>query len=499
MRMFWTAILASLALAAPMQAALAREPQLGAMTAGELAAFARAMPKGGELHNHISGAPFAETVLGWAAEDGLCVDTAKLALAPACTPAGDLKLAATAIRDETLRSALVDSLSTRRPGFLDRSGHDQFFGVFGRWGVLPDRRSGDMLALVMDGLARQNTFYLEAMVTPQGLPAAIKGSQAKWRGGDLAAQAEANLTVGLLDLVPAAIAQTDAMEARAREVLKCGAPEAAPGCKVTVRYLVQTIRTLAPEQVFAQLQLGVALVAADRRWVGLQMVAPEDNPVALANYSLHMRMVDALTEHGRKAPAALHAGELTLKFATPEDVSFHITEAIRVAGARRIGHGVDFPHEVAAEALAAEAAAKGILVEVNLSSNDTILEVRGKAHPYAWLRQRGVPTSLSTDDAGILRIDLSGEYARAAEEGATYADLKRSARNAIAFSFLAGEGLWRDPGTYRRPASACSGQIGEEIPRPGPCADLVKASDKAREQWRHEALLARFERAAGRP
>jgi adenosine deaminase len=477
-------------------AALAAEPRLDRMTGGELAAFTRALPKGGELHNHISGAVFGEALLAWAAEDGLCVDVARLALAPACQPGGDLKPASTALRDEDLRSALLDSFSVRHPDFRDRSGHDQFFGVFSRIGAVSETRGGDALAFVLDSLGRQNTFYLEAMITPQGAAAAAKGAIAGWKGGDLAAQAAATRAQGLDALVPLVSAQTDALEARARTVMRCGQPDASPGCQVTVRYLYQTIRVLPPEQTFAQIQLGVAMVAADKRWVGIQMVAPEDHPNAVANYSLHMRMVDYLTDHGRKAPAALHAGELTLKVAPPSALRSHIAEAIRVAGARRIGHGVDFPHEDGAEALAAEAAAKGVMVEVNLSSNDAILEVRGKAHPVAWLRARGVPTSLSTDDAGLLRIDLSGEYARAAEEGAAYADLKRSARNAIAFSFLAGEGLWSDPGTYARPARACAGQLGAETPKPGPCAALVAASDKAREQWRHERLLTQFE--AGR-
>jgi adenosine deaminase len=322
------------------------------------------------------------------------------------------------------------------------------------------------------------------------------GAKAGWKN-DFAAQKAANLAAGLDGAVEAAVKQTDAMEAKARAAMKCGTPQAQPGCEVTVRYLVQTTRIAPLEVTFAQLQQGVALIARDKRWVGLQMVAPEDHPNALANYRTHMRMVGFLTENGRLAPAALHAGELTLKFATPEDLSFHIAEAVRVAGARRIGHGVDLPLEDGAEALAAEMAAKGILIEVNLTSNHVILETSGENHPYAWLRQRGVPVSLSTDDAGILRIDLSHEYARAAAEtGASYEDLRRSARNAIAFSFLAGEGLWSDPGTYKRPAKACVGQLGAEAPRPGACADLIAGSDKAREQWRHERLLKAFE--AGR-
>ena len=484
---------AATAQAAGKAAAVKAGPDLARMTGGELTAFAHAMPKGGELHNHMGGGVFAETWMAWAIEDGLCIDTRQLSFAPCVAGAADQKPASMLKTDEAMRSALTDSFSVRHPGFRDRSGHDQFFTAFGRFGAAGYKRNGDVLADAMDTLARQNTFYLEAMTSPQGLPASAKGAQVGWKGGDFAAQKAANTAAGLEGLVAAAMADTDPTEARAPTVLKCGTPEASPGCQVTVRYLVQTNRGAPPEQTFAQLQLGVALVAADRRWVGLQMVAPEDSALSLANYSLHMRIVSFLTDHGRKVPVALHAGELSLKIASPPDLRSHVAEAVRVAGARRIGHGTDIAGEDGAEALAAEMAAKGVMVEVNLSSNAAILEVSGKAHPYAWLRQRGVQVSLSTDDAGILRIDLSHEYARAAEEGASYDDLKRSARNAIAFSFLSGPGLWDDPGVYQRPAKACLGQIGLAEPRAGACAELIKVSDKAREQWRHEHRLKLFE------
>ncbi|MBU2137048.1 MAG: adenosine deaminase [Alphaproteobacteria bacterium] len=473
--------------------ASAAGPDLSAMSAGERIAFTKAMPKGGELHNHISGAVFPETLLAWAAEDGRCVDVATLALAPPPCDREGLRPAAEAIVDGELYSDLLDSFSTRQPGFLDRSGHDQFFGVFDRIGGLGPGRAGDMLAVVMDDLAHQNTFYLEAMITPQGGPAAALGLKVGLKDDLGAMKAEID-AAGLPALVSAAIAGTDALEARARQVLACGTPAARPGCQVTVRYLVQTIRVLPPEATFAQLQLGVALVQADPRWVGLQMVAPEDHPTALANYSLHMEMVGFLTGRGQLAPVALHAGELTFDYAPPEHLRDHIAQAVRIAGARRIGHGVGLPHEMGAEALAAEMARNGVLVEVNLTSNAVILELGPDDHPYEWLRERGVPVSLSTDDAGLLRIDLSHEYERAHAYGATYDDLKRSARNALAFSFLAGEGLWSDPGLYRRPVGACRRQVGAAVPR-GACAVLVESSDKAREQWRHEALLAAFEAA----
>ena len=485
MQRFLIGVLATLVLASPAAAA----PDLSKMGAAELAAFMKAFPKGGELHNHLSGAIYGETLLNWAAEDGLCVDMKALAIRQVCANE-DYKPAKEVIADEALRSLVVDSVSTRHPGFRDRSGHDQFFSSFGRMGMKPSRE-GDALAVVMGDLARQNTFYLELMVTPMFIPSRALGGQVGWRGD--AAKTRAALTeAGLEKLVPRVEAHTDTLQARAREVLKCGTPEAKPGCQVTVRFLFQAIRQGKPEETMAQLQLGVATVAADARWVGLQLVAPEDSQDAVTHYDTHMKIVDLLTDHGRKTPVSLHAGELTLDVAPPEVLSYHIAAAVRVAGARRIGHGVDLPHEPGAEALAAEMAARGVLVEVNLISNREILGVQPEAHPYAWLRTRGVPVAISTDDAGILRSDLSGDYALAVRTGATYDDLKTAARNGIAYSFLAGEGLWRDPNVYRKPATACAGQVGNAEPK-GACAALVAKSDKAREQWRHEKLLREFE------
>jgi hypothetical protein len=481
------ALAASPALARPSPAA----PDLARMSGGELIAFTRAMPKGGELHLHLGGSIFAEDQLDWAVRDGFCIDLKVLAIRPPCTPTDDLRPAADALKDPMVRSGMIDSLSVRHPGFGGRSGHDQFFTAFSRSGYAP-MRLGDALAGLMDRLARENALYVEVMITPQGPAASAIGRQVGWRD-DLPGLRVAMRAAGLDALVPKAMADTDTLEARARQVLGCSTPAPRPGCAVTVRYLAQSNRTASPEETFAQIELATLLIARDPRWVGVQLVSPEDDPAAIANYDLHMRMVDLLTDHGRATNVSLHAGELSLEVATPATLSDHVAKAVRIAGARRIGHGADIAHEDGAEALAAELATKGVLVEINLSSNDAILGVRAPEHPYAWLRSRGVPTALSTDDPGILRIDLSHEYARAAREGASYADLKASARNAVAFSFLRGQGLWRDPGRYAAAEPACAAALGRETPPPGPCADLIAASDKAREQWRLERRFALFE------
>lgn len=461
-------------------------PDFSEMSRAEIRAVIRAMPKGGDLHIHLSGAPYAETYLEWAAEDGLCVDTVRWALTDPCTPEGDLVLASSLTADQ--RSLMMDSLSTRRPDFAGRNGHDQFFTAFDRFGWTREYRRADMLADLMATLAAQNTFYVEVMWMPQSRQSRDLGAAAG-DGLDLGAM-DAAMAQGLPALVAAAVGETDEMESRARALLHCDDALAEPGCNVTVRYLVQSNRLIPPAQTYGQLALGEALIAADPRWVGLQLVAPEDHPNALANYEIHMAMFARMA--GRDVPVALHAGELTLNYATPDEISDHIGLAVE-AGARRIGHGVAIPQERGAHDLVAAMAQNGIAVEVNLTSNESILEVSGEEHPVIWLREAGVPVVYTTDDPGISRSDLTNEYARAVfDTAASYEDLVTSARNAVAFSFLPGEGLWVDPGEYRRMNPACAGQSVDEQPT-GRCAVLMEGSPLAREQWRYEQLLSAFE------
>lgn len=54
---------------------------------GALYALLKGMPKGADLHNHISGAVYAESLIQFAADSGLCIDRQTLALAQApCQP-----------------------------------------------------------------------------------------------------------------------------------------------------------------------------------------------------------------------------------------------------------------------------------------------------------------------------------------------------------------------------------------------------------------------------
>ncbi len=47
----------------------------------QLRAFLYRMPKGGDLHSHLSGAAYAETLIEAGAASGVCVDPAKICVA----------------------------------------------------------------------------------------------------------------------------------------------------------------------------------------------------------------------------------------------------------------------------------------------------------------------------------------------------------------------------------------------------------------------------------
>src|SRR3984893_18498098 len=55
----------------------------------DLRAFLVRMPKGADLHNHLSGAVYSESWIRAAREDSLCVDLATLSFRPAASPAAE--------------------------------------------------------------------------------------------------------------------------------------------------------------------------------------------------------------------------------------------------------------------------------------------------------------------------------------------------------------------------------------------------------------------------
>ena len=102
-----------------------------------------------------------------------------------------------------------------------------------------------------------------------------------------------------------------------------------------------------------------------------------------------------------------------------------------------------------------EMAAKNVMVEICLTSNDVILGVRGKNHPLHDFMQAGVPVALATDDEGVARSDMTHEYLKVEDQDLTYTDLKRMARTSLEHAFIAGSSLWSDGKTFSPMKECC--------------------------------------------
>jgi adenosine deaminase len=140
-----------------------------------------------------------------------------------------------------------------------------------------------------------------------------------------------------------------------------------------------------------------------------------------------------------------------------------------------------------------EMAKRNVMVEINLTSNDVILGVKGKEHPLAAYLKYGVPVALSTDDEGVSRSNMSREYVKAVvDQDLNYAQLKSMARTSLEHAFVSGDSLWRDGHTFLR-VKACALDKPAAEKLSGSCSSYLHTNQKASLQWQLEKQLAEFE------
>ena len=459
------------------------------------------MPKGADLHNHLSGAIYAERYIEWAAEKGLCVNNRTMALAVPPSPSQcntEQTPANNALTNSVLYRQMIDAWSMRNWTLSGQSGHDHFFDAFGRFGPATFNNSGRMLAEAVKSAARGKVSYTELMLTPDGTPTGVASSQigdrVGWDGnfeGTLS-KLKAN---GIENAAAIGIENLKAMEAEKNRLLKCGTPQADAGCSITIRYVAQVSRNSSLGQVFAQMVTGLALANDPQsKVVATNLVQGEDGLNSMQSFSLHMQMLKFLRPLYPRARVTLHAGELAPGLVPPDGLGFHIRESVMVARAERIGHGVDIMHESDPFELLKEMARRNVMVEICLSSNDLILGISGSRHPLATYLEYGVPVALATDDEGVSRAEISVEFLKAAEEqGLGYLQLKTMARNSLQYAFIAGESLWSD-GRKFVPVVQCAHDVADTRLTSNSCRKFLAGSEKAMLQWQLEQDFNAFER-----
>jgi len=464
------------------------QPALNVSDRNMLRQVLQAMPKGGDLHNHLSGSVYAESYLRYAATDGLCVDTVKLTITQ-CAPATPTIVPATTLFApySSLYGTMLDALSMRQFRPTLESGHDHFFNTFGKFSAVSRAHVPEMLTEDVWRLASENVDYVETIFAPDfGKARDLLSVVAP--GQNFPDMRAAIMSSGQVPpIIAAARAVIDGAEKSMRANLHCRTPAAQLGCQSTVRYLYELHRGVPLQQLFAEMVVGYELASADTRVVGLNPVMPEDSYISMHDFNAQMEMFQFFHRLYPKIHLTTHAGELVLGIVEPEGLRHHIRDSVMIAGAERIGHGVDLTYEDDAAGLLKVMAGRGVAVEVCLTSNDVILGVSGKAHPLRTYLGAGVPVALATDDPGVARDDMTNQYMQAVQDqGLDYATLKRLARNSLEYSFAEGESLWvgRD---YGKMASACAD------PASAGCSSFLAANTKARIEWRLEQRLREFE------
>src|SRR4051794_11846472 len=479
----WPCLAAFSLLVAP--ASFAQPPLNGPM----LRQVLQAMPKGGDLHNHLSGSTYAESYLRYAADDGICIDSVKLTITQCPTPAvATIVPASTLLAPySSLYGQMQDALSMRQFRPVLESGHDHFFNTFGKFSAVSKNHVPEMLTEDVWRLASENVDYLETIFAPD-FGRARELMKYFQPAASLADMRTAAMHSGdVPPIITAARAVIDGAEAQMRSNLHCGTPNAQPGCDSTVRYLYELHRGVPLQQLFAEMVVGYELASADPRVVGLNPVMPEDSYISMHDFDAQMKMFAFFHQLYPKIHLTTHAGELWPGFVEPEGLRFHIRDSVTVASAERIGHGVDLTYEDDAQGLLKLMASRNVAVEVCLTSNDVILGVSGKNHPLRFYLAAGVPVALATDDPGVSRDDMTNQYMRAVQDqGLDYATLKRLARNSLEYAFAEGDSLWvgRD---YSKMNAACADAASST------CKTFLASNTKARIESRLEQRLRDFE------
>ncbi len=408
--------------------------------------FFTQMPKGGDIHHHYSGSVYAETYLEWLAKKEWSINTCTLKVVKQSSPSSpqtglcQLKSSQALFADSALLGQVLQAWSDK-----DYANHThqtiapdaQFFNTFGYFGIIAHEYTELGLATLKKRAQAENVTYIETMLStvgvqiPQSFPVDNFTTQLRTAQDDTALFATFDKLAQALEQNTDLTSKVDSFTQNVARFQNTFDDE-----HFTMRYQTYGVRVMNPVHVFSDLLSGFIAAEQSPYVVGVNIVSPENNPVSLSDYSLHMKMFAYLHAKYPSVNRALHAGELTLGMVRPKDLQFHINEALNVAKAQRIGHGVDIVYEQNSPQLLKQLKERAA-IEINLTSNEFILGVEGQAHPYTVYARYGVPMVISTDDSGVSRNNLSNEYVLLASRyQPSYSTIKEYVYNSIRYSFM---------------------------------------------------------------
>jgi adenosine deaminase CECR1 len=414
-------LLSAVLLASPAQAAEPWFEKLKAeATPRQLYTFLYALPKGGDLHNHLSGGIRSEWLWDIAlAQAGRGYTYYTKVRINNCAGYGsnefgphpylllfvNLQASHYAQLDACQKGEykkLQDLTPAEKQGWLDSirldqpyEGRDEFFGA--HWQRLNDLwrnpyATADMIVRDMQAFGKEGVVYLELN---DGAIGYLKPD------GSLVAPDE---TVAIYKQ---RLAQADAR---------------ATGVEVRMQSSILRFLPSAEED------LKTLYAFTDRHrdlYVGVNMVGREDNE---KGYPL--RFLPTLRALRRQYPdinLSIHAGE-------SDEPNHHVRDSL-LLGAKRIGHGVNLISDPDTMLLMRNGP---YMIEINLISNLLLEYVKEfKDHPFPEYLRLGIPVALSTDDRGMWDSNLTDEYFVAVREfNLSWEELVNMGRNSLQYSFV---------------------------------------------------------------
>lgn len=414
-----------------------------------LTGFFSEMPKGGDLHHHYAGSIYAESLLQIAIDKKLWIHIDSL----------KLKQTLTAKEKKDGKYKQIDILAKQREFgeikqrlFQEWSVKDYYegyrasdkhffesFGKFPRWGW---KEMGEGLIELKQRAQKENVRYIETMLTSIYCDTMIKESRKYDSLLRMNTYADSATIRPYLDIIRNEFIQKSNLltyvKAFNDSLNRIHTQSGVDDSSFTMRYLAYANRGNTPVRFFRDLLLAFEVANTNPLVGGVNILSPEDGDVSMRDYRLHMYMFNYCHRLYDSVKYSMHAGELTLGLVKPEDLTFHIRDAVYIAGAQRIGHGVDMAYEQDYAGLLDHMKEKNIAIEINLVSNEFILKVKGGNHPVTLYKKHNVPIVISTDDVGILRSNLLQQFVLLSlrYREISYEDIKTFIYNSIRYSFI---------------------------------------------------------------
>ncbi|CAN5365182.1 hypothetical protein BH11ARM2_BH11ARM2_36550 [soil metagenome] len=230
--------------------------------------FLQDMPKGGDLHNHVSRAVYSENMLDAAVRKALFFDPATLQFGTDATKIP----AANVLNDDALRYRFLNAASMRGWMGGGQSGHDHFFATFGIFGAALDAMAEAAVANEAIGRAkRQHLQYAELMFGPVPYEASAEYYQNIPSSTDMVAALE-TLRPRLAKLLPAVKTYLDLRDTFATGIGQHSYTSADE--PMTARWIYSVNRLSSDDGFFASAAAGIFLAANEPRIAAMNILAP---------------------------------------------------------------------------------------------------------------------------------------------------------------------------------------------------------------------------------